>query len=133
MRVFVARSRHKNAVELNRGTVSYGILIQPEPHGKHFRGGVGGAEDGARSGAPHARPNDAGQRAGADMMASALFRLNSVSTCARTVSAINRVWKSGSDLFRHQYTITHAIVPGVGTSVPSMATMANMATTDSVG
>jgi len=34
-----------------------------EPRGKHFRGGVGGAEDGARSGAPHARPDDAGQRA----------------------------------------------------------------------
>jgi hypothetical protein len=35
-------------------------------------------------------------------MESALFRLNSFSTCAGTVSAISRVWKSGSDRFRHQ-------------------------------
>jgi hypothetical protein len=42
MRVFVARRRHKNSVELNRGTVSYGILIQPEPRGKNFRGDAGG-------------------------------------------------------------------------------------------
>jgi hypothetical protein len=35
-------------------------------------------------------------------MESALFRLNSFSTCAGTVSAISRVWKSWSDLFRHQ-------------------------------
>jgi hypothetical protein len=37
------------------------------------------------------------------MMESALFLLNSFSTCASTVSAINRVWKSRSDLSRHQY------------------------------
>jgi hypothetical protein len=56
------------------------------------------------------------------MMESALFLLNSFSTCAGTVSAISRVWKSWSDLFRHQCTITHAIVLGVGTSLPSVAT-----------
>jgi hypothetical protein len=56
------------------------------------------------------------------MMESALFRLNSFSTCAGTVSAINRVWKSWSDRFRHQATITHAIVPGVGTSLLPAAT-----------
>src|SRR5919109_1932764 len=42
MRVFVARSRHKYAVERNRGTVSYGILIQRAPLEKPFRGDVGG-------------------------------------------------------------------------------------------
>jgi hypothetical protein len=47
------------------------------------------------------------------MMESALFRLNTFATCARTVSAINRVWKSWSDLFRHQH-MTHAIVRRVG-------------------
>jgi len=36
-------------------------------------------------------------------MESALFLLNSFSTCASTVSAIHRVWKSRSDLSRHQY------------------------------
>src|SRR5215831_18428995 len=41
-RVFVARSRHKNCVERNRGASPYGILIQPGAHGKHFRGGGGG-------------------------------------------------------------------------------------------
>jgi hypothetical protein len=56
------------------------------------------------------------------MMGSALFLLNSFSTYAGTVSAINRVWKSWSDLFRHQDTVTHAIVPGVGTSLLSVAT-----------
>jgi hypothetical protein len=42
MRVFVARSRHKNSVERNRGTVSYGILIQRAPLEKRFGGDVGG-------------------------------------------------------------------------------------------
>jgi hypothetical protein len=56
------------------------------------------------------------------MMESALFLLNSFSTCAGTVSAINRVWKSWSDLFCHQCIITHAIVPGVGTSLLAVAT-----------
>ena len=37
------------------------------------------------------------------MMESALFLLNSFSTCASTVSALNMVWKSWLDLFRHQY------------------------------
>jgi hypothetical protein len=40
--VFVARSRHNNAVERNRGTISYGILIQRAPLEKRFRGAVGG-------------------------------------------------------------------------------------------
>jgi hypothetical protein len=44
------------------------------------------------------------------MMASALFLLNSFSTCASTVSAINRVWKSRSDLWCHHDCRTHAIV-----------------------
>jgi hypothetical protein len=56
------------------------------------------------------------------MMESALFRLNSFSTCAGTVSAISRVWKSWSDLFRHQCIITHAIVTGGGASLLSVAT-----------
>jgi hypothetical protein len=43
------------------------------------------------------------------MMESALFRLNSFSTCASTVSAITRVWKSRSDLSCHHYLLTHAI------------------------
>jgi hypothetical protein len=37
----VARSRHKNFVELTRGATPYGILIEREPRGKPFRGGVG--------------------------------------------------------------------------------------------
>jgi hypothetical protein len=41
-RVFVARSRHKNFVELNRCAIPFGILIQPVPLEKRFRGGVGG-------------------------------------------------------------------------------------------
>jgi hypothetical protein len=56
------------------------------------------------------------------MMESALFRLNSFSTCAGTVSAIRRVWKSWSDLFRHQCIITYAIVLGVGTFLLPVAT-----------
>ena len=58
------------------------------------------------------------------MMEAALFLLNSFPTYTSTVSAINRVWKSWSDLFRHQYTIPHAIVPGMGTSLLSVATNA---------
>jgi hypothetical protein len=42
MRVFVARSRHKNSVELNRGTVPFRILRQPEPLEKKIREIVGG-------------------------------------------------------------------------------------------
>jgi hypothetical protein len=38
----VARSRHKNFVELNRCATPYGILIQPDPLEKRFRGGVDG-------------------------------------------------------------------------------------------
>jgi hypothetical protein len=37
----VARSRDKNFVELNRGVTPFGILIQPDPFEKRFRGGVG--------------------------------------------------------------------------------------------
>jgi hypothetical protein len=39
--VFVARRRHKNVVERNRGATPFGMLIQPEPLEKRFRGGVG--------------------------------------------------------------------------------------------
>src|SRR5262245_10226965 len=60
VRVFVARSRHNNGVERNRGAISYGILIQAPALEKRFRGGVGGwlvflggrkgpEEEGARS------------------------------------------------------------------------------------
>lgn len=56
------------------------------------------------------------------MMESALFLLNSFSTYAGTVSAIRRVWKSWSDLFRHQCIITDAIVLGVGTALRPGAT-----------
>jgi hypothetical protein len=56
------------------------------------------------------------------MMESALFLLNSFSTCAGTVSAIRRVWKSWSDLCRHQCIITYASVLGVGTSLRPVAT-----------
>jgi hypothetical protein len=48
------------------------------------------------------------------MMESVLFLLNSFSTCAGTVSATCRVQKSRSDLSRHQYLMTHAIVREVG-------------------
>jgi hypothetical protein len=41
-RVFVARSRHKNFVELNRCATLFGILVQPDLLEKRFRGGVGG-------------------------------------------------------------------------------------------
>jgi hypothetical protein len=56
------------------------------------------------------------------MMESALFLLNSFSTCAGTVSAIRRVWKSWSDRFRHQCILTYAIVLGVGTALRAVAT-----------
>src|SRR5919109_1234297 len=61
MRVFVARSRHKNAVERNRGTVSSGILIQRGSLEKRFHGDVGGGP--MRLGG---RPGAEGQGAGSD-------------------------------------------------------------------
>jgi hypothetical protein len=42
IKVFVARSRHKNFVELNRRSNPYGILRQAAPLGKHIREMVGG-------------------------------------------------------------------------------------------
>jgi hypothetical protein len=38
----VARSRHKNCGERHRGATPCGMLIQPDPLEKRFRGGVGG-------------------------------------------------------------------------------------------
>src|SRR5262245_37302128 len=42
IRVFVARSRHKNAVERNRGADRYGILIQPGPLDEKICADLGG-------------------------------------------------------------------------------------------
>ena len=48
--VFVARSRHKNAVERNRSGSPFGILRQAAPLGKHIRALVGGWSVSARRG-----------------------------------------------------------------------------------